>query len=169
MFHQFIQRKINEVLRWYQERISNDFTQWIECLSYKRNRYLFLCECSPFGDTSIFSCEDLCCPFISYRAFIPRLPAPCRHVPSSWGDPSFDDCPGVNSCPSSPVWVMPFIYCRLKSWTSNSPLSGESIIVSSDLITNMYYVSLKYEAISWDINYFVTFGDIWHFLNLFKQ
>lgn len=162
MFHQFIQRKINEVLRWYQEGIPNDFTQWIKSLSYKRKRYLFLSECSSFGDTSIFSCEDLCCPFISYRAFIPRLPAPCRHVPSSWGDPSFDDCPGVNSCPSSPVWVMPFIY-----WTSNSPLSGESIIVSPDLITNMYYVSLKYEAISWDINYFVTFGDIWHFLNLF--
>lgn len=85
MFHQFIQRKINEVLRWYQERIPNDFTQWIKSLSYKRKRYLFLCECSPFGDTSIFSCEDLCCPFISYRAFIPRLPAPFRHVPSSWG------------------------------------------------------------------------------------
>lgn len=123
MFHQFIQRKINEVLRWYQERIPNDFTQWIRSLSYKRNRYLFLCECSPFGDTSIFSCVVLLSvtehlspdyqlpvdmsphlggthPLMTAQEWIPVHQAPSEWCPSFTAD--FNPGPVIPHCQGNP-------------------------------------------------------------------
>lgn len=160
MFHQFIQRKINEVLRWYQERIPNDFTQWIKSLSYKRNRYLFLCECSPFGDTSIFSCVVLLSvtehlspdyqlpkemsphlggthPLMTAQEWIPVHQAPSEWCPSFTAD--FNPGPVIPHCQGNPSLCHQIWYpiCTMFLWIMK-PFLGTLIILLHLVISDIF-------------------------------